>query len=86
VLIDANAEYCAIARERIAKELPAYTIKANSEDAWGNPNGDGGNVIRFEDVVRLDLPNVVVLRNDPLLWQAHAREAEFIRRIWRSGR
>jgi DNA modification methylase len=37
VLIDANSEYCAMAKERIEKELPKYTVEANSTDAWGNP-------------------------------------------------
>jgi DNA modification methylase len=37
VLIEANPKYAAMAQQRIDKELRAYTAKAHSEDAWGNP-------------------------------------------------
>jgi DNA modification methylase len=53
VLIDANAQYCAMAQERVDKELPRYTAEANSTDAWGNPNSHGGNgdsnIIPFDE-------------------------------------
>jgi DNA methylase len=36
VLIEANAEYCGIAKDRIDREVESYKAKCSAEDAWGN--------------------------------------------------
>jgi len=54
VLIEANATYAAMAQERIDKELPEYTARANSTDAWGAVIVDGtGDISTTSNAERL---------------------------------